>query len=52
LGGAVLADVTATVRINSRFDLQAGVRNAFDHRYENPIYLQRTGCVGTEGPFF
>jgi outer membrane receptor protein involved in Fe transport len=39
LGGAVLADVTATVRIDSRFDLQAGVRNAFDRRYEDPIYL-------------
>jgi outer membrane receptor protein involved in Fe transport len=39
LGGMVLADFTVTAKINRRFDLQAGVRNAFDKRYEDPIYL-------------
>lgn len=39
LGGAVLADFTATMRVHSRFDLQSGVRNAFDRRYEDPVYL-------------
>ena len=39
LGGAPLADFTATARIHSRFDLQAGVRNALDRRYEDPIFL-------------
>ena len=39
LGGVVLADFTATARVHPRFDLQGGVRNAFDHRYEDPIYL-------------
>jgi len=39
LGGAALADFTATARISRRFELQAGVRNAFDKRYEDPIYL-------------
>jgi iron complex outermembrane receptor protein len=39
LGGAWLADCTATVRLNGRFDLQTGLRNAFDRRYEDPIYL-------------
>ena len=39
LGGATLADFTVTARINRRFDLEAGVRNAFNKRYEDPIYL-------------
>ena len=39
LGGAALADFTATVRLHSRCDLQVGLRNAFDRRYEDPIYL-------------
>ena len=39
LGGAWLADFTATVKVNSRFDVQGGVRNAFDCRYQDPIYL-------------
>ena len=39
LGGAVLTDATATLRLTRRFDLQAGVRNLFDRRYEDPIYL-------------
>ena len=39
LGGAWLADFTLTARIYRRFEVQAGVRNAFDRRYEDPIYL-------------
>jgi outer membrane receptor for ferrienterochelin and colicins len=39
LGGTVLTDATGTVRLNRHFDLQAGVRNLFDRRYEDPIYL-------------
>jgi iron complex outermembrane receptor protein len=39
LGGAVLADFAVTARLHPRFDLEAGVRNAFDRRYEDPIYL-------------
>ena len=39
LGGAWLADFTATVRVDRRFDVQAGVRNAFDHRYDDPVCL-------------
>ena len=39
LGGTLLTDATATVRLNTRFDVQAGVRNLFDRRYEDPIYL-------------
>jgi iron complex outermembrane receptor protein len=39
LGGAVLADFTVTARLHPRFDLESGVRNAFDRRYEDPIYL-------------
>ncbi len=39
LGGTLLTDVTATVRLSARFDVQAGVRNLFDRRYEDPIYL-------------
>ena len=39
LGGAVLADFTATARVHPRFDLQAGVRNALDRRYEDPVCL-------------
>ncbi len=39
LGGALLADGTATVRLGPAFDLEAGVRNALNRRYEDPIYL-------------
>jgi len=39
LGGAVLADFTVTAHLRPRFDLEAGVRNALDRRYEDPIYL-------------
>jgi iron complex outermembrane receptor protein len=39
LGGACLADFTATARVHPRFDLQVGMRNAFDHRYEDPVSL-------------
>jgi iron complex outermembrane receptor protein len=39
LGGALVTDGTATVRLGSAFDLQAGVRNALNRRYEDPIYL-------------
>jgi len=39
VGGAALFDGTATVRIHPRCDLQAGVRNALNRRYEDPIYL-------------
>ena len=39
LGGALLADFTGTWKLHPRFDLEAGVRNAFDRRYEDPIFL-------------
>jgi iron complex outermembrane receptor protein len=39
LGGALLADFTGTLKLHPRFDLEAGVRNAFDRRYEDPIFL-------------
>ena len=39
LGGAWVADFTATARLHPRFDLQAGVRNALDRRYEDPVNL-------------
>jgi outer membrane receptor protein involved in Fe transport len=39
LGGTLLTDATATLRLSARFDVQAGVRNLFDRRYEDPIYL-------------
>ena len=39
LPGALLADATATLRLNRRCDLQAGLRNALDRYYEDPIYL-------------
>jgi outer membrane receptor protein involved in Fe transport len=39
LGGAVLADFSLTTRLHPRFDLEAGVHNAFNRRYEDPIYL-------------
>jgi iron complex outermembrane receptor protein len=46
LGGAVVADFTVTARISRRFELQAGVRNAFDKRYEDPIYLDVDRIAG------
>jgi len=48
LGGAAVADFTVTARINRRFSLQAGVRNAFDKRYEDPIYLD-VDRIGGDG---
>jgi outer membrane receptor for ferrienterochelin and colicins len=39
LGGALLADFTGTLKLHPRFDLVAGVRNALDRRYEDPIFL-------------
>lgn len=39
LGGAALADFTATVRVHPRFDIQGGIRNAFDRHYEDPVCL-------------
>ena len=39
LGGFPLVDLTATLHLSSGCDLQAGVRNALDRRYEDPIYL-------------
>jgi outer membrane receptor protein involved in Fe transport len=39
LGGALVADFTATARVHPRFDLQCGLRNALDRRYEDPVYL-------------
>jgi outer membrane receptor protein involved in Fe transport len=39
LGGFLLADAAATLRLGSRFDLAAGVHNLFGRRYEDPIYL-------------
>jgi outer membrane receptor for ferrienterochelin and colicins len=39
LGGFLVADGTATVRLGASFDLQAGIRNALNKRYEDPIYL-------------
>jgi outer membrane receptor protein involved in Fe transport len=46
LGGATIADFTFTARLSRRFDLQAGVRNAFDKRYEDPIYLDVDRIAG------
>jgi outer membrane receptor protein involved in Fe transport len=39
LGGAWLVDFTATARVHPHFDLQVGVRNALDRRYEDPVCL-------------
>ncbi len=39
LGGVLLTDATATFRLSARAHLQTGVRNLFDRRYEDPIYL-------------
>jgi len=39
LGGAWLVDFTATARVHPHFDIQVGVRNAFDRRYEDPVSL-------------
>jgi outer membrane receptor protein involved in Fe transport len=39
LGGALVADCTGTLRLQRALDLQVGVRNALDRRYEDPIYL-------------
>lgn len=39
LGSALLNDFTAVWKLHARCDLTAGVRNAFDRRYEDPIFL-------------
>jgi hypothetical protein len=39
LGGALIADATTTVPLHRRCDLQVGLRNALNRRYEDPIYL-------------
>jgi outer membrane receptor for ferrienterochelin and colicins len=39
LGGASLVDFTATARVHPHFDLQVGMRNALDRRYQDPVYL-------------
>ena len=39
LGGVLVADCTGTLRLHRALDLQVGVRNALDRRYEDPIYL-------------
>jgi len=39
LGGFTVFDGTATVRLGGSLDFQAGVRNALNRRYEDPIYL-------------
>ena len=46
LGGAAVADFTLTAKISRRFDLQAGVRNALNKRYEDPIYLDVDRIAG------
>jgi len=46
LGGAAVADFTVTAHLSRRFDLQAGVRNAFDKRYEDPVYLDVDRITG------
>jgi outer membrane receptor protein involved in Fe transport len=39
LGGALLMEAVASWRLTAHFDVQGGVRNLFDRRYEDPIYL-------------
>ncbi len=39
LGGALVADATATLHLRRSLDIQVGLRNGFDRRYEDPIYL-------------
>ncbi len=39
LGGFLLTDAAATLRLGQRFDLTAGVHNLFDRRYEDPVNL-------------
>ena len=39
LAGAMVAGCTATARLQNHLDLQVGLRNALDRRYEDPIYL-------------
>jgi outer membrane receptor for ferrienterochelin and colicins len=46
LGGAALADFTLTGKLSRRFDLQAGVRNAFNKQYDDPIYLNLDRIAG------
>jgi outer membrane receptor for ferrienterochelin and colicins len=46
LGSAATADFTACARVDRRFDIEAGVRNAFDRRYEDPVYLTLDRLAG------
>jgi len=46
LGGFLLADATATVRLTRRFDLVAGVHNFFDRRYQDPVYVTADRIAG------
>jgi outer membrane receptor for ferrienterochelin and colicins len=39
LGGTAIDDFTATWRLHPRCDIVAGVRNAFDSHYEDPVFL-------------
>jgi outer membrane receptor for monomeric catechols len=35
----LVADATATLHLRRSLDIQVGLRNGFDRRYEDPIYL-------------
>ena len=50
LGGALLADGTATGRLGSSLDLEAVVRNAPNPHYEDPIYLAIDRLPGDGAP--
>ena len=40
IGPALVADITAgTNRLHPNFDLEVGMRNALDRRYDDPVYL-------------
>jgi iron complex outermembrane receptor protein len=52
LGGALLADFTVTARLRAYFDLQGGVRNAFNRRYEDPVYLAVDRMPGDGRSFY
>ena len=52
LGGATVAGASLTARINRRFDVQAGVSNLFNKRYEDPIYQAVDRLRGDGREFF
>jgi outer membrane receptor for ferrienterochelin and colicins len=52
LGGAALFDFTVTAKVTRRYDLQAGIRNAFNKRYEDPIYLDVDRIAGDGRAFY